>query len=99
MVRILTYIFLLVILVLGFTFALLNATSVTINYYIGSTAMPLSMLLFISFTSGLLLAIIISLIWILRLKRDIYRRRHKQKDLERELASYKLSAASNDSDL
>jgi uncharacterized integral membrane protein len=86
-IRILSYVFLLIIVVLGFTFALLNSTPTTINYYIGSTLMPLSMLLFISFVVGLLLAILISLIWIVRLKRDIYKVRHQKKQLEHDLAN------------
>ena len=96
MVRILSYLFLLLIVVLGFTFALLNATPVNINYYIGSAVMPLSMLLFISFVTGLLLAILISLIWILRLKRRVYTLRHQKKQLEHEIASQKIPVIEDD---
>ncbi len=96
MVRILSYVFLLIIVILGFTFALLNSTPVNINFYIGSALMPLSMLLFISFVAGLLLAIFISLIWVLRLKRSVYKLRHQKKQLEHELAEQKIPVIRDD---
>ena len=45
----------LMIIVVGAAFALLNAQSVTVNYFLGQKAMPLALLLVIVFAVGLLL--------------------------------------------
>lgn len=83
--RIISYIFLTIIVVLGFTFACLNAEAVNINYYIGSTTMALSMLLVMTVVIGMIIGFLVSLGWIFKLKRKVYHCRHQVKQLEQEL--------------
>lgn len=58
--RIISYIFLLLIVLLGVTFATLNSDVVPINYYVGHRNMPLSLLLVLVFTSGCILGILVT---------------------------------------
>ncbi len=55
-------------MVIGVTFALLNAAPVSFHYYLGAKEIPLSILLVLSFVLGLLIAFIVMSISILRLK-------------------------------
>lgn len=66
--KIFGFIIILILLVLGVTFALLNATPVSFHYYIGVKEIPLSILLVLSFVLGLVIAFIVMSISILRLK-------------------------------
>ena len=50
---------LLIVIVLGVTFAYLNATPVAFNYYFGEKSMPLSMLLVCSLGVGLVLGFLV----------------------------------------
>lgn len=89
--KIIGYIFLLLIIVLGFTFACLNASSVNINYYIGNANMPLSMLLVIAFIVGMIIGMLFMLGWVIKLKHAAYKLRQQQRQLEHELEQQKLS--------
>ena len=62
--RIFSYILILVILIIGITFAILNHAPVTINYYVGQRTLPLSLLLTFSFVIGCLLGLLVGF-WIL----------------------------------
>lgn len=66
--KVVSYLIVLLLLILGVTFALLNATSVSIHYYLGVAQLPLSLLLLISFALGLIVALIVMGIIVLRLK-------------------------------
>ena len=68
--RILSYILMLLVILLGITFACLNAEIVTVNYYLGHSAIPLSLLLAYTLIFGSVLGFFSSLKWTLRLKRD-----------------------------
>jgi putative membrane protein len=84
-VRIFSFIFLIVIVLLGITFATLNSTVVNINYYVGHKNMPLSLLLALVFGIGSLLGILVGL-WILfKTKLKNYRLKQKLKLAEREI--------------
>lgn len=80
--RIISYLFLTIIIVLGFTFACLNAETVSINYYIGQSVIPLSMLLVMTFVVGMIIGFLVSLGWVFKLKRKVYQARHQIKQLE-----------------
>lgn len=77
--RILTYLFLLIILLLGVSFAAINANSVPINYYLGVKNVPLSLLLVYSLGIGILLGFLVTLFPLLKLK-------HENRSLKRTLA-------------
>lgn len=52
--RFFTYLVLLLLIVIGLTFAVLNASSVNFNYYLGTKSLPLSVLVISSFLIGAL---------------------------------------------
>ena len=62
--RIISYFFILIIVIFGMTFATLNSESVTINYYLGQSTLPLSLLLVLVFALGCLIGIVVGL-WLL----------------------------------
>jgi len=66
--KIFSYLIVLLILILGVTFAILNAAPVAVHYYIGSQQLPLSLLLVMSFGIGLLIGLLVLGFNILRLK-------------------------------
>ena len=79
--RIVFWILLLFIAGLGVTFSILNAEPVTLNYYIGTRQVPLSLLLFGLLMSGVLFGLIFSLKMVISLKL-------KNKSLTRRLNNY-----------
>lgn len=85
--RILSYIILLVIIILGISFATLNSSAVTLNYYVGHKTMPLSMLLVSVFATGCLLGILVGLGIVIRLKLKNYRIRQRLKLAEKEIVN------------
>lgn len=85
--RILSYIFLLVIILLGVSFATLNSGVVTLNYYLGHKTMPLSLLLVSVFIIGCLLGVLVCLGIVIKLKLKIYRLRQRLKLAEKEVAN------------
>ena len=85
--RILSYIFLLVIIVLGVSFASLNSGVVTLNYYLGHKVMPLSLLLVSVFAIGCLLGILVCLAIIIKLKLKNYKLRQRLKLAEKEVTN------------
>jgi len=64
--RILSLAILLIVLLLGLSFAVLNADSISINYYLGEQEIPLSVALVLALVLGALLGILASLSVILR---------------------------------
>ncbi|MBB72579.1 MAG: hypothetical protein CMF50_09300 [Legionellales bacterium] len=83
--RIISYILLIVVILVGLTFACLNADPVTINYYVGSSTVPLSFLLVLAFCLGALIALAVSSLGFLRLKRNNYQLKQRIKMREREV--------------
>lgn len=89
--RIISAIIILIILILGISFAFLNAEPVIVNYYLGSSKFPLSLLLVLVFGCGALIGIVVSLpIW-LRLKKQNLVLSHRVKNVEKELANLRIS--------
>jgi len=85
--RIITYVIILLIILLGVTFAGLNAEPVMLNYYIGSTQLPLSLLLVLALIIGCIISLIVSLILYIKYKTDNHRLRQRLKVVEAELAN------------
>ena len=83
--RIISYFFLLVIVLFGMTFATLNSESVTINYYFGQSTLPLSLLLVLVFAFGCLIGMIVGFWLLLRAKLLNYRLRQKLNLAEKEI--------------
>ncbi|MCW5588631.1 MAG: DUF1049 domain-containing protein [Legionellales bacterium] len=85
--RIIRYSILFILLILGVTFACLNASPVMVHYYIGNKELPLALLLAFALGGGAFLGIMISLFPLLRLKTENFRLRQRIKTAEQEVAN------------
>ncbi len=85
--RCITYVFLIVLFILGLIFAGLNADLVTVNYYWGTERLPLSLLAILSFVLGGLLGLLTALIAYIKLKYVNRRLRHRLILVEKELSN------------
>lgn len=83
--RIISYFFLLVIVLFGMTFATLNSESVTINYYVGQSTLPLSLLLVLGFAFGCLVGMIVGFWLVIKAKVINYRLKQRLGLAEREI--------------
>lgn len=86
-VRIVSYFFLLIIVLFGMTFATLNSESVTINYYLGHSSLPLSLLLVLVFAGGCLLGIIVGIWLLVKSKVQNYHLRQRLNLAEKEISN------------
>jgi putative membrane protein len=85
-VRIFSYIVLLLLIVLiGISFAALNSDLVNVNYYIGKKEMPLSLLLALVFGFGSLLGILVGFWILIKTKIKNYRLKQRLKLAEKEI--------------
>lgn len=75
------YILLAITVLLGITFAALNAEPVILHYYMGAKQLPLSFLLVFSLVFGALLGWLLSLMMFLRAKREIFTLKYKLKQI------------------
>jgi len=80
-----SYFFLLVIIIFGITFATLNSESVTINYYLGQSTMPLSLLLVLVFALGCLIGMLVGFWLVIKAKVNNYRLKQRLSLAEREI--------------
>ncbi|HSW70330.1 MAG TPA: LapA family protein [Gammaproteobacteria bacterium] len=83
--RIVTYILLFIIIIIGITFAVLNPTIVTMNYYLGQKTLPLSLLLVSVFSLGCFLGLLVGGWLVLKAKIKNYRLKQKLKIAEKEV--------------
>ena len=83
--RIFSYIILLIIMLIGLTFASLNSTSVVFNYYLGSKTITLSLLLVFAFGAGIFIGLLVSVFSWIRIKRDNLRLKLHLKNVEKEV--------------
>ncbi len=83
--RILTYILLLLIAVVGVTFASLNAELVPLNYYLGIKQLPLSLLLMFVFVVGSFFGFLFGFFMYLRSKRALSQCHKRIKMTEKEI--------------
>jgi putative membrane protein len=83
--RIISFIFLILVVLLGVSFATLNSQSVDVNYYINHRTMPLSVLLAFTFTVGCLLGVIVCLWLLVKSKLRNYHLQQRLKLAEKEI--------------
>lgn len=83
--RIISYFFLLVIVIFGVTFATLNSESVTINYYFDQSSLPLSLLLVLVFALGCLIGMLVGFWLLIKAKLNNYRLRQRLGLAEKEI--------------
>lgn len=87
MKRIISYTVLLVIVLLGILFAVLNAETVKFDFYFGSTEQPLSLIIIVTLILGSLLGILASFGLIVRSRREAARLRRAAELAEKEVAN------------
>jgi len=83
--HIITYFFLLLIILFGVVFAILNPDIVTIHYYFKSTTLPLSLLLVIMFSIGCILGLLLGGWLLLKAKVRYYFLQKKLRLVEKEI--------------
>jgi putative membrane protein len=81
------YVFWLIIVILGVVFASLNASTVTLHYYVGTVKLSLAFLLLCTLIIGLLLGMIASAPSIIKLKIQRKSLKSKLKSLEKEVSN------------
>lgn len=83
--RIFSYLFLLIVMLVGLTFASLNSTVVTFNYYLGVVNIALSLLLVFALGAGIILGLMTAIFPWLKIKRDNMRLKSRLKVVEKEV--------------
>lgn len=85
--RIFTYLFMLLIILFGISFAVLNAEPVLINFYIGTSKLPLSLLLILALFVGVALGLIVTLFFMLKYRRSYHQLKYRLKTAEKEISN------------
>ena len=85
MSRLLSVVVALVLLAATIAFSVINAHPVVINYYVGSTEMPLALLVVICLIVGVLVGFLLALGWVLRLRMELLRTRRRLKTAQKEV--------------
>lgn len=83
--RVLSYLILLIIMLVGLTFAALNSNVVSFNYYLGIKDVALSLLLVGAFGGGILLGLLVAIFPWLRTKYENRRLKSRLKIVEKEV--------------
>lgn len=83
--RLLSFLFLLLIIIIGVTFATLNSDMVTVHYYVGQKTMALSLLLVLVLAIGSVLGMMVGFWMFLKAKIKIYRLKKRLKIAEKEI--------------
>lgn len=83
--RILSYIFLLLIILLGACFAMLNSQIVTIHYFVGQHNAPLSLIFVLVFAIGCILGLLVTGTLLIKAKIQIHRLHKRLKLAEKEI--------------
>ncbi|MFA5960321.1 MAG: LapA family protein [Tatlockia sp.] len=83
--RVLILICYVVLILLGVSFAALNASSVQVNFYFKTMTMPISVLMVFTLGIGLLLGVLLFLYRYWRLKMDCLKLKHQLKMTEKEI--------------
>ncbi len=69
--RIFSYLLIIIVIIIGISFASLNADSVIFNYYVGKISIPLSLLLLVFFITGSIFTLLFNLLIFIKSKRKI----------------------------
>lgn len=87
MKRIISFVAILLLVLTGILFAVLNSQYVQLNYYFGSKDLALSLLLIITIIFGTLLGILVSAGHLLRARHDISRLKKSVQLAEKEVSN------------
>jgi len=75
--RLIGFLFLVALVVIGLSFAVLNSQPVSLNYYFGYRDIPLSMIVVLSLAAGAIIGVLVSLGMILKLRAQLAQVRRK----------------------
>jgi putative membrane protein len=81
--RLFRFLLLVILVVLGLSFAVLNAEPVSLNYYIASRDVPLSLIMVLSLATGAVIGVLVSAGMILRLRQQTANLRRQLQRAER----------------
>ena len=70
MLKVLKFLLLVLVALIGAAFAYINPGLVTVSYYLGELQLPLGLLIFVLLGIGMLAGAVASLTWFVRLKRE-----------------------------
>ena len=87
MLRLLNILLLITLIVLGLSFAVLNADPVSLNYYFGYREIPLSMIVVVALATGAVIGVLVSMGILLRQKQQAFRLRRQLKQAEKSAVS------------
>ncbi len=83
--RVFIWLFYLLLILFGVTFAALNAGTVTVNLYVSTLSIPIAVLMTIMFGVGLLLGFLLSLLRYWRLKMELIKIKNQLKISAKEI--------------
>lgn len=83
--RILSYLFFLLVAIFGFIFSVLNSEPIILKYYVGQQQMPLAFAVLGAVFIGCVLGLIVGFAWVIRLMRRNRELRHKFSLVEKEV--------------
>ena len=87
MKRVIIFTLLLLVALLGLSFALMNAEPVTLNYYFGKLQAPLSLVLVIALAFGAVMGVLASMWVVITQKRELAKLRKAAKITEKEITN------------
>jgi len=85
--RIIGILLVLMAIILGISFAVLNAQLVTINYYLGASEAPLALIIVLTLAAGVILGIVGGMFRIARLANENRRLRRELRNVEKEIVN------------
>lgn len=85
MSRLVSFVLVLVLVLLGLAFAVGNAKPVEVNYFLATRELPLAMTLVLALVLGALIGLLFSLTMMIRLKRETLRLRRQVRLVEQEV--------------
>jgi len=84
MMKIFSYIMVILVILLGVTFAMMNTSPVTLNYYVGTSDISLSLLLVLVLFIGVLLGVIFMSSKLLKEKYENRRYKNKLEQVQKQ---------------
>ena len=82
--RLIGFLFVVALVVIGLSFAVLNSQPVSLNYYFGYRDIPLSMIMVLSLAAGAVIGVLVSAGLIIRLKAQTGQLRRRLRNAERD---------------
>ena len=79
------FIFVILFLMIGVTFALTNHAPVSLDFYVTQVTLPLSVIILLAIGTGLLLGSVLSLFFFLQLKRENRRLKRQHDAIQKEV--------------